>query len=64
MHSSQKRKLCYVLSTFAITASLVSLLALLAFGAPGWATPLNVLSLVCILFALKMRNGADRADRH
>ena len=62
MLSNQKRGLCYALSAFAITASLVSLFELFALGAPGWTTPLNVLSLVCIVFALKMRDGADRTD--
>ena len=64
MHSSQKRGLYYALCAFAITASLVSLFTLFALGAQGWTTSLNVLALVCLVFALKMRNAADGTDRH
>jgi len=46
----------------AVAGSLVSLFALFELGAPRWTTPLNILSVVCILFALKTRHAAAHRE--
>jgi len=63
MHSNRKRWLHYAFVTFAIVGSLVSLFALFELGVPSWTTPLNILSVVCILLAIRTRRrGADTDD--
>jgi len=58
MHPNQMRWLHYAFVTVAIAGSLVSLFALFELGAPSWTTPLNVLSVVCILLAIRTRGSA------
>ena len=55
MTSNKRRSIYYGLLVSAIICSLVSLFALMKMGAPGWITSLNILSLVLILLAVKLR---------
>jgi len=64
MRFNQKRWIYYTLVVIAITGSLVSLFALFELGSPRWTIPVNMLSVICILLAMKVRgrsvNGDDR----
>ncbi|HWZ70484.1 MAG TPA: hypothetical protein VN326_03265 [Casimicrobiaceae bacterium] len=62
MRANQKRWLYYVLVAIAIAGSLVSLFALFELGSPRWTISVNMLSVVCILLAMKMhgRNTTGR----
>ncbi len=63
MRSNQKRWLYYALVAIAIAGSLVSLLALFELGSPRWTIPVNILSVVCVLLAVKTRGyGANSND--
>lgn len=62
MDSNQKRWLSYALLVVATAGSLVSLFALLEFGAPSWTISLNILSVVCVLSAVKARRSATSTD--
>jgi hypothetical protein len=53
MHSTQKRLLYCTLISVAIAGALVSLFALLELRAHRWTLSINVLSLVCVLLAVK-----------
>ena len=53
--TSKQRRLGYGLAIAAIIFSVLSLFVLLEFGATHWTTPLNVLSLVLIVVAVKAR---------
>jgi hypothetical protein len=63
MNFNQMRWLYYALVSIAITGSLVSLFALFELGSPRWTIPVNILSVVCVLLAVKTRgrraNGND-----
>jgi hypothetical protein len=56
MRFIRKRWLYYALVAIAIMGSLASLFALFELGSPRWTIPLNVLSLVCVLLAVKARD--------
>ena len=45
----------YGLASAAIMCSIVSLFALVEMGAPRWTTPLNAVSIVLVLLAVKTR---------
>ena len=63
MRSNQKRWLYYAFVAIAIAGSVVSLLALFRFDSPQWTIPVNMLSVICILLAMKMRGrGANGSD--
>jgi hypothetical protein len=53
MHSKQKRLLYCTLTSVAIAGAVVSLFALLELRASRWTLPINVLSFVCLLLAVK-----------
>ena len=55
MRSNHKRWLYYSLVAIAIAGSLVSLFALFELGSPRWTIPVNMLSVICVLLAIKMR---------
>ena len=58
MRPNQIRWLHYALVTVAIVGSLVSFFALFELGAPGWTTPLNFLSILCIILAARFRSSS------
>ena len=58
MRSNQRRWLYYILVAIAIAGSLVSLFALCELGSPRWTIPVNMLSVICVLLAMKMRGGS------
>ena len=62
MASNQRLWLYYGLVIAAIMCSLVSLFALVEMGAPRWITSLNILSIVSILLAMKMRGRGSSAN--
>lgn len=62
MNSDQKRWLSYALLVVAMAGSLVSLFALFELGAPRWTISLNILSVVCVLLAVKTRRSATSTD--
>jgi hypothetical protein len=62
MRSNPKLWLHYTFVVIAIACSVASLLALFELGASSWTTPLNILSVVCILFALKTRHAAAHRE--
>ena len=63
MRVNLKSWLYYTLVTIAIVGSLVSFFAVFELGAPRWTIPVNVLSVICVLLAMKTRgrsaNGND-----
>ena len=61
MISNQRRWLHQGLVVGAIVCSLVSLFAL-AEGASRWTTPLNILSIVLIVLAVKTRGQGSAAN--
>ena len=62
MASNQRRWLHYGLAVAAIVCSVISLFALTE-GASRWTTPLNVLSIVLIVLAVKTRRqGSSSSD--
>ena len=62
MTSNQRRWLHYGLLVAAIVCTVISLVAL-AEGASRWTTPLNILSIVLIVFAVKThRQGSSVND--
>jgi len=62
MSLRQKRWLHYTFVLAAIVGSVVSLYALFELGAPRWTTPLNILSVLCIFAALRLRGSAITSD--
>jgi hypothetical protein len=62
MTSNQRLWLYYGLVIAAIMCSLVSLFALVEMGAPRWITSLNILSIVSIFLAMKIRGGSGAND--
>jgi uncharacterized membrane protein len=59
---NQKPWLYYALVAIAIVGSFVSLFALFKLGSPSWTIPVNVLSVVCILLAVKARGHSAHGD--
>jgi hypothetical protein len=55
MRSKQKHLLYYILVSVAIMGSLVSLFALFELDSPRWTIPVNMLSVICVLLAVKTR---------
>ena len=62
MTSNQRLWLYYGLVIAAIMCSLVSLFALVAMGAPRWISSLNILSIVSIFLAMKIRGRGSGAN--
>jgi hypothetical protein len=62
MRFNQNRWLHYTLVAVAITGSLVSLFALFILGSPSWTIPVNMLSIICILLAVKTRGSSAKGD--
>lgn len=61
MTSHQRRWLHYALAIAAIVCSLVSFSALLALGAPSWIGSLNVIAVVLVLLAVRIRGHGSGA---
>ena len=61
MTSNQRPWLYYGLAGAAIVCSLISLFALVEMGASRWTTPLNILSIILILLAVKLRRQGPGA---
>jgi hypothetical protein len=59
MSSNQRHWLYYGSAVAAIVCSLLSLFALVTTGAPTWITALNILAIVLVLLALKVRSSAS-----
>jgi len=59
MRVNRKRWLCYTLVVIAIVGSLVSLFALFELGAPRWPISVNMLSIICVLLAMKTRGRSN-----
>ena len=62
MTSNQRLWLYYGLVIAAIMCSVASLFALVEMGAPRWITSLNILSIVSIFLAMKIRGRDSGAD--
>jgi hypothetical protein len=59
MSSNQRRWLYYGSAVAAIGCSLLSLLALVTTGASTWIAALNILAIVLVLLAVKVRGSAS-----
>jgi hypothetical protein len=62
MRLSQNRWLHYAFVVIAIAGSLVSLFALFVLASPSWTIPVNMLSIICILLAMKTRNRSGNGN--
>lgn len=63
MRTDKKRWLYYALVAVAIAGSLISLFALFELRSPSWTTPVNIVSLICVVLAAKTRgHGSNPND--